>query len=33
MKMNFFFLYSTADEGLCDWAEIFIFVSFYLYMS
>ena len=26
-------LYSTAEEGLCDWADIFIFVSFHLYMS
>ena len=26
-------LYSTAEEGLCVWAEIFIFVSFHLYMS
>ena len=22
------FLYSTAEEGLCVWAKIFIFVSF-----
>ena len=26
-------LYSTVEEGHCDLAEIFIFVSFYLYMS
>ena len=25
-------LYSTADEGHCDLAEIFILVSFHLYM-
>ena len=25
--------YSTAEEGHCDLAEIFIFVSFHLYMS
>ena len=27
------FLYSTAEEGHCDLAEIFIFVLFHLYMS
>ena len=27
-KFRFSFLYSTAEEGLCVWAEIFIFVSF-----
>ena len=26
-------LYSTAEEDHCDLAEIFIFVSFHLYMS
>ena len=26
-------LYSTAEEGHCDLAEIFIFISFHLYMS
>ena len=26
-------LYSTAEEGHCDLAEIFIFVSFHLYLS
>ena len=25
-------LYSTAEEGHCDLAEIFIFVSFHLYV-
>ena len=27
-KEGLSFLYSTAEEGLCVWAEIFIFVPF-----
>ena len=33
LKFRFSLLYSTAEEGHCDLAEIFIFVSFHLYMS
>ena len=33
LKFRFSLLYSTAEEGLCVWAEILIFVSFHLCMS
>ena len=33
LKYRFSLLYSTAEEGHCDLAKIFIFVSFHLYMG
>ena len=32
-KLAKWLMYFTAEEGHCDLVEIFIFVSFHLYMS